>query len=191
MDKVILISGKKRHGKNQVADFLEDKFLAEGYQVRKIALADPLKDAAGEIFMLNDEQIYGDFKETKDDRWGLTPREIMQKLGTEIGRAIHPEVWVLNLCFRVEKMIHDAHVNGDKIVIMVTDCRFPNEIAVPKKHFGEMLKTIRIVRPRLEPTAFDSHPSETSLDTYDKWDIVIHNDGGIGDLYRKCQALKF
>ena len=39
-----------------------------------------------------------DFKESPTTlNLGMTNREFLQKLGTEIGRNIHPDLWVLHL----------------------------------------------------------------------------------------------
>ena len=46
--------------------------------------ADPLKNAIGEIFGFSYEQLHGKEKEIVDPFWGVTPRELFQKIGTEL-----------------------------------------------------------------------------------------------------------
>ena len=186
--KVILISGKKQHGKNTVARMLTEFATIRGYNVVEVAFADPLKESAKLLFRLTDKQVYGTHeKEEMDGRWGLTPREILQKLGTEVGRAIHPDVWVRNLCYRIIEQKFDKTCPAPTMVL-VTDCRFPNEIEVPRQILENVL-TIRVNRPGMAPTAFDSHPSETALDSYNNFDYYVENDGDFASLRDVCKTI--
>ena len=73
--------GRKRVGKDTVADHLVQEY---GYQ--KISMADPLKDVLRVLFLFGDEQLYGDLKEVIDERWGISPRQALQFVGTNIFR---------------------------------------------------------------------------------------------------------
>lgn len=181
--QLILISGKKRHGKDQVAEYLADNLRSRGLQPVRWSYADPLKKAAQTIFLLSDDQITG-LKEIFDPRWQMTPREILQKLGTEVGRQIHSDVWVLSLVLRAKNYL----ATNPSGVILVPDTRFPNEIDVIKQHF-QWVKTIRVVRPGLPATPFDTHPSETSLDDRNDWSAVIRNASGLETLRKKVDEL--
>jgi len=186
--KVVLISGKKQHGKNAVASFLKNYLTSKGFNVIEMAFADPLKEMAKSVFRLTPRQIWnGQEKETLDKRWGMTPREIMQKLGTEVGRSIHPDVWVLNLCYRIKEAEFEKNC-PNPTVVLVTDTRFPNEVEIPKKILSE-IATIRVNRPGMPATPFDSHPSETSLDSYNDWDYLINNFGTVEDLRKQCLSI--
>ena len=185
MMKVILISGKKQHGKNAVATILKEELSLNGYNVIETCFAEPLKEMAKTVFRLNGYQLTDPYaKETIDERWGMTPREIMQKLGTEVGRCIHKDVWVLNFCYRIKDQNFEKNCPNPTIVL-VTDTRFPNEVEIPKKILSKII-TIRVNRPGMPPTPFDSHPSETSLDSYDDWDYLINNFGTLKDLKKQC-----
>jgi hypothetical protein len=186
--KVVLISGKKQHGKNTVADLLRSAGRSKGYNVVEMAFADPLKESAQLIFRLTARQIWnGAEKERFDPRWNMTPREIMQKLGTEIGRNISPDVWVLNLCYRIQEANFDKNCPNPTLVL-VTDTRFPNEVELPKKILGEVV-TIRVNRPGMPATAFDSHPSETSLDSYTDWNYTVTNNGSLEQLKQVVELI--
>ena len=111
----------------------------------------------------------------------LTPRLLLQLLGTQCGREIiHPELWV-NALFAdyTPKMIQvGSHV--DKLSWeeeypnwLVTDCRFPNEIEAIYARGGI---TIRVDRGDLKST--DNHESETALDNYSNFDYIINNPTG-------------
>ena len=186
--KIVLISGKKQAGKNTVAEILKKELSLKGCNVIEMAFADPLKKMAQEVFRLTPRQIWnGAEKEKLDKRWGMTPREIMQKLGTEVGRSIHSDVWVLNLCYRVKEANFEKNC-PNQTVVLVTDTRFPNEVEIPKKILSE-IATIRVNRPGMPATAFDSHPSETSLDNYNDWDYFVNNFGTLEDLRKQCLSI--
>lgn len=109
----------------------------------------------------------------------LTPRKILQLLGTEGGRdVIHPNIWV-------NATLGDL---TDKDHVIITDTRFPNEVEGIKKKGGI---TVKIIRPSKVSTS--SHPSETALNDYKDWDYVIVNDGTLSDLELKVKdmLLKF
>ena len=105
----------------------------------------------------------------------LTPRKLLQLLGTECGRQIiHPNIWVNSLFADYKK---DSNW-------IITDVRFTNEAQAIKNKGGII---IRINRPlyRLD----DQHPSETALDNYN-FDYVIENEGNIDELVQKIKQLK-
>src|SRR6185503_18980748 len=99
-----------------------------------------LKEACKLIFGLSDEQVYGDeLKEVIDEYWGHSPREILQKVGTELFRERLPElcknisddIWIRS----VDRQIMNLRKKGlTKFVI--TDVRFPNELEFIKQKNG-------------------------------------------------------
>jgi len=98
----------------------------------------------------------------------LTPRLILQILGTECGRdLIHENIWVNATLGKINE-------NNN---IIITDCRFPNELFGIKKKNGIV---IRVIRP--EKVSTSTHSSETSLNDYSDWDYIIQNNGTIEDL---------
>lgn len=119
----------------------------------------------------------------------LTPRLLMQLLGTDCGRdIIHPNIWV-NALMSTYLPIDDTKRQSMGNVIdysnceypnwVITDMRFPNELKAVKKRKGF---TIRIARDN-GTRAIDTNPheSETALDRYGL-DHFIKNDGTIQDL---------
>jgi len=107
----------------------------------------------------------------------LTPRIILQRLGTEGGRdAIHPNIWVNTLLGKYKP--------SDRWII--SDCRFPNEADAIKEKGGVV---VRINRPSLDLSdERNNHTSETALDRYSGFDHVFINDGTINDLVGKVEA---
>jgi dephospho-CoA kinase len=184
---LIGISGKKRHGKDSVARVLSE------WGVHRLAFADHLKWLAMQTWDLSFEQVYGDdLKEVVDERWGLTPRFILQQLGTQVGRNIHEMTWVRKALDTIEKA-----AKGEKVVLpnlvsrefeevefaegwanrwSIPDCRFPGEAEAVKGKGGVVIK---VVRPSL--VSNDSHASETEVDNV-KEDYLLVNDGSLEDL---------
>ena len=115
----------------------------------------------------------------------LTPRKILQLLGTEAGRQIiHPNIWV-NSMFSEYKDINDTPTRN---VIypnwVITDTRFPNELEAVKERGGI---TIVVKRPETDHLAGD-HASETALDN-STFDEVIVNDSSLEDLIEKVKEI--
>ena len=148
-----------------------------------------------------------DFKEKElGEEWdGLTPRKLLQLLGTEAGRQIiHPNIWV-NALFADYKVTNDCSQHSDGLWYtsehgeeesevtpvypnwIITDVRFPNEAKAIKDRGGIL---IRINRPQLIERDFE-HLSETALDDYNGFDYVIENNSSsIGDLVEQVKQLK-
>ena len=120
----------------------------------------------------------------------LTPRKLLQLLGTEAGRQIiHPNIWVNALFADFENNKSDW-LSATNSKWIITDVRFPNEAQAIKDRGGIL---IRINRPQYLDNGLvirkDEHPSETALDDYDGFDYVIENDGTVQDLIDKVKSL--
>lgn len=99
----------------------------------------------------------------------LTPRKILQLLGTEGGRElIHPNIWCITTL---------SNYNPKKDNWIIPDCRFVNEANNILALGG---KLFRIERADIEST--DKHESETALDNYEYFSDFIFNDGSLKDL---------
>lgn len=168
---LIGLTGHKQVGKDTCAAYLEERY---GFEVD--AFAAPLKEACRAIFGLTHGQLYGELKEVVDPFWQKTPRQIMQTVGTEVGRQIDPEVWVKAFCRRYER--------SQPHRLVVTDVRFPNE-AVAIRQLGGRI--IRITRPG---HAGDNHASETAQADITP-DGTLHNGGSIPDLHKNLVSLMY
>jgi dephospho-CoA kinase len=170
---IIGLGYKARAGKDTIADYL-----VENHGFKKIAFADALKRGCMEIFGLDYEQCYGDTKEVVDAFWNLTPRYILQKVGTECLRNVFdPEIWVKS----VEKRVTD----GGRWVI--ADARFINEAQAVKRWGGLVVRVDRQIAGATGGIA--QHASEIEMDNYKEWDAVINNDGTFEDLYRRVDEV--
>jgi hypothetical protein len=175
---ILAISGYKHSGKTTAAEYIESRY---GYV--QYALAEPLKMALQVMFNFSESQLYGEDKDTFDWRYGITPRKMLQTLGTEWGQhtlmqvsddfrvITGREIWVK----RFYHMVWNPEVNW-----VISDVRFQHEITA--------LRDIDTVRSVMITGGVDGdmHESESrNLLT----DVVIANDGAIDDLYDSIDIL--
>jgi len=173
--QIIGIGGKARSGKDTVG-----RFLIKRHGFRQTAFAESLKEACKAIFHLGDEHLYGALKETRHEFWKTTPRDILQRVGTEaLRRGFDEQVWIKSVEYRIKK--------NPNVSWVITDVRFPNEADVIKQWGG---KVYLVTRPGIETAiATNQHASETSLDGYTGWDGVIENSKTIGHLYHTAREV--
>lgn len=217
------LSTPKGSNEFTLQDYLTDSssylYAGNKYQIKKFA--DKLKDMACLLIGCTREQLEDrKFKEAElGDEWErdvfypedngaptqeiLTPRKLLQLLGTECGREIiHPNIWVnalfanynLTTVIGSEGIIKEHHPNW-----IITDVRFPNEAQAIKDRGGIVIRVERKPFNRAggmegnkqfsEQIKEDTHPSETALDDYE-FDHVIDNNGSIEDLIEKVKQLK-
>lgn len=185
MSQVIIGLGyKARSGKDTFANFLK-----EDHDFVPIAFADPLKNAARELFGFSDEQLYGSLKEVVDPFWQerlgdnfsdpITPRLILQLLGTQSLRNVLSGDILFHSTVR-------HIVNNPDTNFVITDCRFPNEANLLKGMGATLIHIHRNNRNQIQGAS--NHESETAMDNYGGWDIVVDNNGTLGDL-RSCASL--
>jgi len=178
---IISISGKIGSGKDTIADIIMQYTPYHRWQVKKFA--GKLKDIA-EILTGVPKINFEDQEFKQQDmgpEWGMTYRDLLQKLGTEAMRnGLHKNVWV-NALFAD----YQFNIDEDEQVAywIITDSRFPNELAAVKEHNGIAIKVIRDSGNTIGTT----HTSETALDDYTDWDYVINNNGTLEEL--KTQVL--
>lgn len=91
MPTIIGLAAVARSGKDTVASML-----MEHPEVATYALADPLKAGCQAIFGLSDAEAWSDeAKEKTIDLWGLSPRQLFQRAGTEWLRDHNADHWLL------------------------------------------------------------------------------------------------
>lgn len=173
--RIIGIVGRKREGKDTVLSLLRDYVAPTPVQRR--ALADPIKVFARKVWDLSEEQTDGDLKESLDERWGCTPRKILQHLGTEVARGIHADTWVRYLIRSIERDM-DSREYHENTIWVVPDVRFVNEAGWIQAH-GGLLWRVR----RFDDPGTDSHASEREIDAI-RVDRTIENKGSLDDLRR-------
>lgn len=128
------------------------------------------------------------FEIVKLDTIKLTPRTLLQLLGTECGRQIiHPNIWVNSTLERGRLYSVEEKSNLIHPSWCITDCRFPNEADAIKSKGGINIRVNRSKEGYSNNSGI-KHESETALDGY-KFDYVIDNDGTIEDLVDKVKEI--
>jgi len=175
---IIGICGKKRSGKDTVADIL-----VKEYGFTKYAFADPIKEICRTAFLWDSERINGPEKEVIDPQWGLSPREAMQRIGTELFQVELGEylpdfkdtngrlLWARRFKYWYENI-------NDNQNVVVSDVRFKHEHTILIDLDALFLK---ISRPNF---VIDPHSSESNIDSL-SYDYKIDNDKDLGDLVIK------
>ena len=193
-------------GKDTVADYLVN---FHGY--KRESFANSLKDAVSVVFGWDRELLEGrtkqsrEWRETRDEWWiarlkqDITPRYVLQYWGTEVvRRGFHDDMWVASLENRLRQTQDD---------IVITDCRFPNEIKALKNIGARVLRVKRGPEPDWYEAAENYnagkkrigwalgkevltkakvHASEYSW-VGSEFDALINNDGTVEDLYDQIE----
>jgi len=201
---IIGICGFIGSGKDTVADYL-----VNFHEFRRESFASTLKDAVAAVFGWDRTMLEGRTKEAREwreqvDPWWaerlamptLTPRWVLQYWGTEVCRkAFHDDIWIASL---------ENKIRNSKDSVVISDCRFPNEIQAIKDAAGTIVWVQRGQLPDWYDVAVDAnkgsnialnelkmrkiHASETAW-VGTKFDAILDNNGSIDDLYKQAQTL--
>ena len=136
MANIIGLCGPAGVGKTAIATEL----LRTHAWVRRESFANNVRSAANIIFGLTEREMTDAvLKEEVLDEWGLTPRQMLQRLGTEVAREVHHDVWVRGLARRLEIQLA---VNPLQTFI-IDDVRFRNEVDWIHSQGGVLLEIRR------------------------------------------------
>jgi hypothetical protein len=204
---IIGICGLIGSGKDTIADYLQNI-----HQFRRESFASTLKDSVAAVFGWDRELLEGRTKHSREwreqvDAWWaerlgmptLTPRWVLQHWGTEVvRRSFHDDTWIASL----ENKLRQSQ---DHVVI--SDCRFPNEILAIKRAGGVVIRVRRGDEPSWfgVASAANAHPqpnesskilqelgihaSETAWIGTQFDAIVDNNAEGLDNLYRQVNDL--
>jgi hypothetical protein len=206
---IIGVCGFIGSGKDTIADYLTN---FHGF--RRESFANSLKDAVAQVFGWDRTMLEGrtkqarEWREQVDPWWAerlnmpkLTPRWVLQYWGTEVcRRAFHDDIWIAALENKLRNSTDD---------IVISDCRFPNEIKSIKSAGGIVIRVVRGPEPEWYTDAADMnagdkgmnramakhrmeklgiHASETAW-VGTKFDAIMNNNGTIDDLFAQVQDL--
>ena len=201
---IIGICGFIGSGKDTVADYL-----VNFHEFRRESFANTLKDAVAAVFGWDRTLLEGRTKEAREwreqvDPWWaerlamptLTPRWVLQYWGTEVcRRSFHDDIWIASL---------ENKLRNSKDNIVISDCRFPNEIKSIKAAGGLIVCVERGILPHWYDIAIQAnrgvesaakwlkeeniHASETSW-VGTTFDHKFNNNGSIDSLYSQVISL--
>ena len=176
--KLIGLTGPARSGKDTTARIIYNTVFGKDYDpvcnhIIYLSFAAPIK-AAIEV-MCGCGYVEGPEKETVIETLGVSPRRLMQTLGTEWGRDCIGENFWVNLMEHNIKAIADDYDLG-----IITDARFENEAEFIREH-GELWHVSRDTGQKVE-----AHSSENGI-AFKDGDKRINNNGSIEDLTREVE----
>lgn len=205
---ILGICGLIGAGKDTIADYLVNI-----HEFKRESFANTLKDAVAHVFGWDRELLEGRTKqsrawrEQRDEWWSdrlgmdVTPRWVLQFWGTEVARrSFHDDIWIASLENKLRTITDD---------VVISDCRFPNEISAIKSAGGRVIRVVRGPDPDWYPLAlavnegqknitwswakmqlekFNIHASETAwIGT--AFDAVIENNSSLDALYQQITHL--
>lgn len=171
--RLIALAGRAGAGKDTVAAMIHDALTDYGLDgTIEERFARPIYDGVQAMFGLDVERLDRAQKEAVVDWIGRSPRALLQLLGTEFGRElVDPDIWVRCL----EQRLGEISLLADDWVV-VTDLRFPNELAWVRRKGGAVWW---VERHGIAPVR--AHASEQSVTAAD-CSRVIKNLGTLDDL---------
>jgi hypothetical protein len=190
---LIVVLGKKGSGKDTFSDYIIEK-----HGFIKYSFADPLKKGLQHFFNLTDEQLYDPkLKEMIDPRWGVSPRQLFQVIGTDVFqyslKKFLPKInsddtrthWVILFKQWYEKLLNENQNQNSNVII--ADGRFIHEIEEIRKMGG---KIIKVIRPVFDNNK-DMHKSEMEMDEIptEYIDNIIYNQGTLEDFYEQIDKI--
>ena len=207
---IIGICGFIGSGKDTAADYLVN---VHGF--RRESFANSLKDAVAQVFGWDRTMLEGrtahsrEWRDQVDTWWaerlgipGLTPRWVLQQWGTEVcRRSFHDDIWIASLENKLRTSRDD---------VVISDCRFPNEIQAIKQAGGIVVRVVRGTEPEWYGAAVSQnrgpngnsnwalsgrkleqlgiHASETAW-VGTTFDAVLDNNSTLEDLYQQVKKL--
>lgn len=192
---ILGICGFQGAGKDTFANYL-----VSNHKFVKFSFAGATKDILSVLFGWDRALLEGDtiesrkFRETIDPWWSdklgitdLTPRKTLQLIGTNLFRnCFNSEIWVKV----VEKKILTQLELNPNANIIISDCRFPNEIKMLKNLGCKIISVQRNLPEWFDKykSGVDCEEAKTLHESEKSWireqfDYVISNDAETKELF--------
>jgi hypothetical protein len=206
---IIGVCGFIGSGKDTVADYLVNL-----HHFRRESFANTLKDAVSAVFGWDRTMLEGrtkqarEWREQQDNWWTnrlgivITPRWVLQNWGTEVCRnGFHDDIWIASLENKLRNSTDD---------IVISDCRFPNEIRSIKTAGGIVVRVTRGPEPAWYDAAVSVNHGPEGNSTWSlsksrldqarvhaseyawagtKFDAVLDNNSSLDHLYQQVTHL--
>ena len=179
---IIGFGHRRRVGKDQISKFIDTilKIERPKLKVVKVSFAAKLKETTYELYkwaglergIFYESEQGAKLKEVVLPAIGKSPRQIWIEVGNKL-REVYADTWI--------DCALKNFPNAD--VILITDVRFPNEVAKIQIMGGKVYK---IIRPG-EPMSDDA--SDSALDGFLGWDGQIENNSDLDAFYAKADAI--
>jgi dephospho-CoA kinase len=179
----IVLIGKRRVGKDTVAQYLK-----EVYEANLITLAKPMKVFIQDLFGWSDEYLEH-HKDEVDPQYGISYRQVMTALGTDffqfiLGQKFPDYKNITGRSIHVKRAIREVQI--DKINV-ITDCRMLHELHYIKQKLVNAI-FVKVDRTIERTKAEDEHVSEKEVDELSA-DYIIYNNGTFNELYNNIDSL--
>jgi hypothetical protein len=163
---IIGVCGFIGSGKDTIADYLVNI-----HQFRRESFANSLKDAVAHVFGWDRDMLEGrtrqsrEWREQVDPWWAkrldmpeLTPRWVLQYWGTEVCRKnFNDDIWIAAL---------ENKLRNSKDDIVISDCRFPNEIKSIQNAGGIVIRVVRGQEPEWYDAAISANRGPNGNSTW-------------------------
>jgi len=173
---VIGISGIKRSGKDTCAKLISE-MVPRGlfFDMFHLGFADAVKEEAALKLQVTREWI----NERKNDCPEI--RQLLQNIG-QSAREVNPNKWIDIMAAKI-KSISSLSSKDQRILIIITDVRYPNEAEFVRKNYKNII--VKVERAGLENT--DLHPSELGVGSILPDRTIKNNGTYMPDLQRECK----
>ena len=196
---ILVICGLQGSGKDTIGDYL-----IQNHNFKRFCFGDALKDVCSILFGWPRHLLEGDTKESRifretEDKWWcdklgfkITPRIAFQKIGTDVMRNhFNMNIWTLI----IERKIYEFQKKYKTQNIVITDCRFQNEIQMVHSYGAKLISVYRNL-----PEWFLSYkngessvPENVHISEYEwirtNFDFEINNEETYEKLYERIENL--